>query len=420
MKHLLIAFALTTLAATRVSAQTESAPGADVESLLAIARERNPELASVVREAQAAAERAEFAGALPDPRLRTELMDVTKGGTQDPSLLPSRTGSARYTLIQEIPWYGKRDLRRGIAESEALGVNLRRSATWSEIAARIKIAYSQLFFLTSSQALLRETLDLSTRLEQVAQARYSAGLAAQQDVIRAQVEKTAARAELIALESQLRQQRAKMNALLGRPANAELAAPQKLRPLPASERLDMEALAVRARQISPSIQAEEARLQLSEKSRDLVFKNRYPDLTVGIAPNQTQNSFNQWDLMVEISIPLQQSTRRSQERESEALVEAARSRRESASNQVLSELSESMWALLAARQTESLTTDVLLVQAELTFKSALVGYENGNIDFATLLDAQRQIRQARQTQIKAQAEAQERLANIERLIGEDL
>jgi cobalt-zinc-cadmium efflux system outer membrane protein len=47
----------------------------------------------------------------------------------------------------------------------------------------------------------------------------------------------------------------------------------------------------------------------------------------------------------------------------------------------------------------------------------LAGYETGKVDFATLLDAQRQIRQARQNQIKAQAEAQMRLAEIERLLG---
>jgi len=50
----------------------------------------------------------------------------------------------------------------------------------------------------------------------------------------------------------------------------------------------------------------------------------------------------------------------------------------------------------------------------------LAGYETGKVDFATLLDAQKQIRQARQNQIKAQAEAQMRLAEIEKLLGDDL
>ena len=65
-------------------------------------------------------------------------------------------------------------------------------------------------------------------------------------------------------------------------------------------------------------------------------------------------------------------------------------------------------------------TNSLLPQAELTFRSALAAYENGKVDFATLLEAQQQIRKARQNQIKAQAEAQIRLAEIEKLLGEDL
>ena len=62
----------------------------------------------------------------------------------------------------------------------------------------------------------------------------------------------------------------------------------------------------------------------------------------------------------------------------------------------------------------------MLPQAELTSQSALASYETGKVDFATLLDAQRQIRQVKQNQIKARFEAQARLAEIERLIGEDL
>ena len=50
----------------------------------------------------------------------------------------------------------------------------------------------------------------------------------------------------------------------------------------------------------------------------------------------------------------------------------------------------------------------------------LLAYENGRLDFTALLEAQRQIRKARQEQLKAQAEAQVRLAEIERIVGEAL
>jgi hypothetical protein len=52
--------------------------------------------------------------------------------------------------------------------------------------------------------------------------------------------------------------------------------------------------------------------------------------------------------------------------------------------------------------------------------AALAGYETGKVDFATVLDAQRQIRQARLTLIRTRAEARMRLAEIERLLGEEL
>jgi outer membrane protein TolC len=124
--------------------------------------------------------------------------------------------------------------------------------------------------------------------------------------------------------------------------------------------------------------------------------------------------------MVEVTIPLQQDTRRAQEREAQAMLDAARSRREVATNQLLADLYENIAGLEAARRTLTLTTESLLPQSELTFRSALAGYESGKVDFATLLDAQKQIRQAKLNQVKAGVAAQIRLADIERIVGEEL
>ena len=102
------------------------------------------------------------------------------------------------------------------------------------------------------------------------------------------------------------------------------------------------------------------------------------------------------------------------------MLDAANAKREAAALSVHGELAESLAGLEAARNTEVLAAASLLPQAELTFQSALAGYENNKVDFATLLDAQRQILRAKQERLKAQAEAQMRLAEIERIVGEDL
>jgi outer membrane protein TolC len=259
-----------------------------------------------------------------------------------------------------------------------------------------------------------------TRLERVTQARYAGGLAAQQDVIRAQLEQSALRNELIALEAERRQLQVRLNGLLARPAGASLAEPVALRPVPSHEQLNLTGLEERAMTRNPQLSAEESRIRSAQLSRDLVLKNRYPDITLGVSPIQYQGTVKEWELMIEMNIPLQQSSRRAQERESEAMLQAAQARKESAARQLLSELSENVDAIDAARRTESLVATQLLPQSEFTYQAALVGYENGKVDFATLLDAQRQIRKARQSQLESQVEAQFRLAEIERIIGEDL
>jgi outer membrane protein, heavy metal efflux system len=423
MQHSLRACAIAIALATGTPSfalASEAEPGSSVESLLELARERNPEYASMRHEAQSADERVAPAGALPDPKLRVEFEDITKMGEQRPTLLPNRVGSTRYTLMQDLPWFGKRDLKRDIASFEAESAQGRALGNWAELSSRIKTSYAQFYYIRQNERLTREILDLMVRLEKIAQVRYAGGLAAQQDVIRTQVEQTNLKNEMIALESERLQTQAKLNALVARPAGAPLAQPERLRPLPEPARLDYSALEERVRVRSPQLRTEDARTRSAEKTRELTYKNRYPDVTVGVAPLQSGSAIKEWMLMVELNIPLQQSSRRSQEREAEAMLAAARSRKESVINQALAELSENLSALEAARRTELTITGSLLPQAELTYQSALASYQNGKLDFATLLDSQRQIRQAKQSQIKVQAEGQARLAEIERLLGEEL
>ena len=396
----------------------QPAPGADVQSLLQLARQGNPEYASMRHEASAASERIEPAGAFPDPRLRMELQDITMGGEQTASLWPSRVGSTRYTLMQDLPWFGKRGLQRDMAAWQAEGAQGRALGTWADVAAGIKVSHAQLYLAYQNERLTREILDLMGRLERVAQVRYAGGLAAQADAIRAQVELTNLNNELIALDNDKRMLQSRLNMLVARPADAPLAEPAQLRALPPPAALA--GLPERARARNPRLFADEALVQAAEKGRELSWKNRYPDFSFGIAPIQSRNRIKDWELMVEINIPLQQSSRRAQEREAQAMLEAARARKQATANQVLAELDENLSALEAARRTQVLITGSLLPQAELTFKAALAGYESGKLDFATLLDAQRQIRQAKQQLIKAQVEAQTRLAAIERLVGEEL
>ena len=396
-------------------------PGASVESLLELARRDNPEYAVARFEADAAAERVYPAGALPDPTLRTELQNFNNyGNGASPNVLPARVGSTRYTLIQPVPFWGKRDLKREVAEADASQARGRSEASWADLSSRIKTAYAQLYQAARSEALTHEISSLLKGLESITRARYANGLIPQQDAIRVQLEQTGLQGELLTWETERHHLQSRLNALLRRPAHAPLAEPQRLRPLPPAARLDYATLEERLRARNPLLFAEAARVSAAEKGRDLAYRNRYPDFNVGVAPTQMANRVEQWDLMIEINIPLQQESRRSQEREAQSMLSAAQSRQQATQNQLQSDLAENLAALDAAQRIEKLVRGSLLPQAQMTFEAALAAYENGKVDFATLLDAQRQIRKARVDELKAQTDAQVRLADIERLLGEDL
>jgi outer membrane protein TolC len=102
------------------------------------------------------------------------------------------------------------------------------------------------------------------------------------------------------------------------------------------------------------------------------------------------------------------------------MVAAAQARREATANALLAELGEQLAAFEAARRIDTLTANTLLPQADLTVQAALAGYETGKVDFATVIDAQRQVRNAQTTLLRTRAEALMRLAEIERIIGGEL
>jgi outer membrane protein TolC len=401
-------------------ASGEEMLGSNLNGLLDYAREHNPELAATRYEAEAAQQRAEQVDALPDPVLRTELMDITNRGSTGTRLLPSQVGGTRYLLMQNVPWYGKRDLQREVSAAGAAQASGQVAATWTELANRIKATYAMHYFATASEQLVLQSLQLLDDLEQTAQTRYANGLGSQQDVIRVQVEKTMLKSELIALQNEHHHTFARINTLLSRPANAPLAEPLQARQLPPAAQLDEQALLERLQARNPQLQIAEAGITSAAKSRELAYANRYPDLTVGVAPTQNGNAVKTWDLMFEINIPLQQSSRRAQEREAEAMLSASSARKTALLNQMQADLSENLSALEAARQTESLIATRLLPQADLTWRSALAAYETGKLDFAMLIEARRQILKARQQQLQLQMDMQLRLADIERLLGEEL
>jgi outer membrane protein, heavy metal efflux system len=396
--------------AQSTSSQMDGELGASMQGVLAFVEARNPELRATTLEADAAQQRLRGAGALPDPVVQMELRDIP---FSEPTLSPANAGNTRYSLRQMFPLGDKRELRRGIAEADAVVAGARRSVTVAETRMRAKVAFSQYWYTAQAQHVTESLRALMADLEQIARARYGGGLAPQQDVIKAQTELTSLRTDLIMLASE------RLNGVLARPADAPLAEPRALRPLP-QRALDFAALTRAAADRSPALAVNQAQIAAAERNARLMRASRIPDLGVGAAVIQKGTRLTDYELMLEVNIPWQTDIIRANVNEAQAMSDAAAARRDATAAQLQSELGQNWAALDALREQGDVVRSTLLPQVQLTYESALSTYQAGRVDFATLLDAQRQVRRTRLDLLKIELDQQMRLAEIERIVGEDL
>lgn len=410
------ALSLAALALPAAAQPAESGLGRDLRGVLEFLEARNPELRAMSFEADAARRRYGVADALPDPMFQMELRDVP---VRDPTLSPAVAGSTRYELRQMFPLGDKRGLRRGVAESEVAVADARRSETLAELRMRAKTAYGQYWYATQAHRVTDEVRALMSDLERIARARYGTGLVPQQDAIKAQTEVTIMRTELLMLDSERRQAAARLNGVLARPADAPLAHAEEPRPVPARA-TDFAGLSRTLVERNPQLAVQSAQVAGAERNARLVRANRWPDVTVGVATIQRGSRLMDYELMVEVNIPWQRDVLRAGESEALAMRSAAEARREAVGLQLQSELGQNWAALEALRDQSVILRDTLLPQARLTFDSALSAYQAGRVDFGTLLDAQRTILRTRLDLLKVQLEQQMRLAEMERIVGEDL
>jgi outer membrane protein TolC len=380
---LLAAFAL--LAGAAPAFATEPAlPGRDVASIRAWLLERNPELRALQAEAEAARARIQPAGALPDPMASVSMQEL------DPDR-PWQTrddgGAASLQLRQRYPLWGKRSLAREVATHEAEAMRLEREATARTLLAEAEAAYVRYWHADQAVAVLDRRIALLERIEEIAGVRYALGLAAQQDAIRAQVERTAMQRERIERLAARSEAAAALNRALGRRADEALAEPAA----PPALSVQAPTLEVLLQTLDggrhPMVQARQALAEAARSNVELQYRNRYPDITLGVGRMRRFDGMDSAELMLEVEIPLQQRARRERERESRLLEDAALARAEAARRSLQGEAGMAWAQWQSARERRRLTETTLLPQADANFRSALASYQVGEVDFGTLLEA---------------------------------
>ncbi|MGH7772445.1 MAG: TolC family protein [Candidatus Binatia bacterium] len=394
--------------------------GLSLREMIDEALKNNPEIQAARRKIESVRARAGQAKYLEDPELNIEAWGVplnhpVKFRSSNPVILGLR---------QKFPFFGKLGLKGEITAQEVKMAEEELRAKEVEIVAKVKGAYADFFIAHKNIEIYKELLELIRQTSTTAETLYQVGRAPQQDIFKALLEQTDLLNKLTWAEKDLVTSQAKLNTLLSLPPTAPIRQPRELTLTPFSlKHSDLEKLTLEQR---PELRALESSINRSEKAIELAKRNRsFPDFMVGleywVAPDHRPR--HMYTPMLTLTIPFSPWTKGKHDYEiEEALAERrmAQSNLDAMKNMALFEVRDMSAKVEAARKSVSIYRDGLLPQAEQSYSASIAAYQTGQVNFITLLDAQRAIRDVRLGYYKALVDYEQSLADLERAVGKEL
>lgn len=362
----------------------------NLSNLTQEALENNPGLQASQNTWQAEEAGIPQAGALPDPILSFNLMNIPVNSfdfNQEPM-----TGK-QIALMQMFPFPGKQGLRENIARENAAVAEARYQELRNQLTQNVKTTYFDLFLIDKSIETVQKNTEVLREFVRIAESKYSVGSGLQQDVLRAQVELSKMTDRLINLRKRREVIEARLIALLNRPVESALGFTEDLIFKPFVYQFDE--LKNLADENRPLLQAWQAMIRQRGEQVRLAKKEYLPDFSLGIAYSQRdvlQNGAGGVDFlsgMVNVRLPLY--FRRKQRK----AVEEAQYNRISVQEQyhnILNQVYAGIDGILRdVQQNERLINlyeTGIIPQASQSLNSAIAGYQTDKVDFLTLLTNQ--------------------------------
>lgn len=401
----------------------EAAPSqSQLTQLVDMALTDNPELKGDQARWDAFREKSRQAGALDDPMLMLRLQNLL---LRDPLAFDRDSTSAKVIGIsQMLPFFGKRALAREAAAKEAEAAGWELAERKLELAGMVKESWYQLLFLDRYLEIIDRNIVILDDLSRFSETMYGVGQGLQQDVLKAQLERTRMEEMRISLGQKRRSLVAVINTLAFRPADTVIIPDTtlELTPLNATA-AELETLAFANR---PLFRAIAAREQKARAMRRLAERELYPDFTLSFEYMQRERSdmdadgFDMYSTGVTFNLPLQHDRRKAMAAEGEADGRMAAAEREMSENRIRLGVADALARLEGSRNMAKLYHEGIIPQATQALEAALAAYRAGKADFMNVLDSRMTLFNFEREYQDAVAEHQMQLARLEALVGAPL
>ena len=361
---------------------TEAAPPLSLAKLVQEATERNPEILAARRAVEAKRARIPQAGAWADPTV-----SLSYAGNVVPPFTVMQGDPSSYRQVmaeQTVPYPGKTRLRTEIASREASAEELAYEAVTRRVAAEVKLAYFDLAFVDRSLASLQKDHEALEGFEKVTEIRYSVGKAAQQDVLRAQLEITRLSQRATLLTQQRRTLEAQINSLRNVPIDSPVGAPAAVQP--SAMVYTQNQLQDAAQANYPVLKQRQATVDQNRLSVDLARKEVRPDFSVGYTYMQRDGLPDMYGIVLSTSLPLFRHRKQDMAiAEAAANLESARQMQADELTVLRYQVQQDFLEVQATEQLLKLYSQGIAPQSSLTLESSITSYETGGVDFLNVL-----------------------------------
>lgn len=402
-------------------AGAQAQEGVTLEEAMALAMAQNPALGAADRQARALEEVPPGMGTLPDPMLRLGLMNLPVDSfalDQEPMT------QVQVGVQQRFPFPGKLGLREAAAMGDARAARAEVEELRLTLTAQVSAEWWHLFHLDRALEIVARNQELLRQFVTVARTKYKVGKGLQQDVLLAEVELSRLLDRELQLEADRARTRARLNALMGRPAGSAVPMPpQADDTLPDVPPVD--ALLAMATGRRPMIGAARERLAAAQARRDLARKDHLPDLNLdaayGLRSGTNPDGSARADfasVMVGINLPLHLAARQRR-------LVAQRDREREARAANLSSLEQAVEAEITGlaagygreREQVQLLRQGIIPQASQSVASMVAGYQVNKVDFLNLVRAQITLYDHQIRYWQALADAKTTLARLASAVG---
>jgi outer membrane protein, heavy metal efflux system len=355
----------------------------------------------------------------------------TVGGLDDPSAMYRGWGvplkkpwdfnqtQNMFSVSENLPGTGKRDLRTSIAESDVDEAKANLDQVRLEVEVNVRKAFDEVLLAQDELKFHEQHEAIAQQAIEATRVKYASGSVPQQDILKAQVALTGLAEHMIRFDRDAALADARLNVLMGRdPAEPITVSGDHavLVSLPSLQALEDAALGAR-----PDLVAAQQAAERSHKEQTLAKRVYAPDFTVSagymLMPSGTdmRNAY-----MVEGSMNLPWLNRRKHDAEiAEATAKATEQDAELTSmrNAARGQIQEALVETQAAQQLAHMYHDQLMPQAEATLQASVIAYANDKTAFLDLLDSQMTVIDVDLNWIQAVGEFDAHLSDLQMAAG---